>query len=72
MRMLIDYAKFKLEDYGKEKKMDLVKLIALNIKESKNPISEEQETNDQDSDSDSFDVWWLFKIDKTIFENRLT
>lgn len=56
MRMLIDYAKFKLEDYGKEKKMDLVKLIALNIKESKNPISEEQETNDQDSDSDSFDV----------------
>lgn len=55
MQMMIDYARFNIDQYGKKEKkekMELVKLIAQNIKIHKDAIPEELDHNSQSDNDD--------------------
>ena len=58
MKMLIDYSQFKMEQYGIKEKKELVKIIAQNIKECKDPVKEDElvvEGSEDDDDLNQFD-----------------
>ena len=56
--MLIDYSQIKMEQYGKKEKMELVRIIAQNVKECKDPVKEDEHVvagSEDEGDLNTFD-----------------